>query len=268
MQRLYVARGRTRPLRRASACAQVSLAGLLAALMSAACLAACNRGASEDGAKPGAASQAVTEPATPSPSAAPPPAAAPTTQAAELGKPAPDFTLVDTADKVFKLRELRGKTVVLEWFNPDCPFIKHAHGKGPLTDMASKYETPELVWLSVNSSAPGKQGNGKQRNVDAKVEYHMTNSILLDESGSVGRAYGAAKTPHMFIIDPAGNLVYRGGLDNAPMGVPDDARPRPADAKPGELVPYVTNALADLKAARTIALADTPPYGCSVKYAD
>lgn len=187
---------------------------------------------------------------------------------AQLGKPAPDFTLQDTDGKTHKLSALRGKTVVLEWFNPDCPFVKHAHGKGPLVDMARKHQSASLVWLSINSSAPGKQGHGKERNVSAKSEYRMDNPVLLDEDGRVGRAYGAQKTPHMFVVNPEGVLVYRGGLDNAPMGVVDDERPRPEGSRPGELVAYVENALADLKAKRPVSLADTPAYGCTVKYAD
>lgn len=190
------------------------------------------------------------------------------TAAPELGQAAPDFTLSDTEGKRHALAELRGKTVVLEWFNPDCPFIKFAHGKGPLVDMAAKRESTNLVWLSINSSAPGKQGHGQERNSQARMEYKMSNPVLLDESGVVGRSYAAQKTPHVFVIDARGVLVYRGGVDNAPMGVPDPDRPRPAGSKEGELVPYLANALADLEAKRQIALADTPAYGCSVKYAD
>ena len=183
-----------------------------------------------------------------------------------VNEPAPDFTLSDTEGQRHQLSQLRGKIVVLEWFNPDCPFVKHAHGKGPLLDMAKKYQGPSLVWLSINSSAPGKQGNGKERNVTARQEYGIENAILLDADGAVGHTYGALKTPHLFVIDEKGVLVYRGGLDNAPMGVPDADRPRPEGTKEGELVPYLANALGDLQAHRPIALADTPPYGCSVKY--
>lgn len=192
------------------------------------------------------------------------PAAAPLA----LKKPAPDFSLQDLEGKTFSLRALRGKVVVLEWFNPDCPFVKHAHGKGPLQDLAKHRQSEKLVWLSINSSAPGKQGNGLDRNRAAKDEYAMQNPILLDESGDVGKRYGAEKTPHLFVIDPKGVLVYRGGLDNAPMGVVDDARPRLPGAAAGTLEPYLENALDDVSKGRAPRLADTPAYGCSVKYAE
>jgi AhpC/TSA family len=197
-----------------------------------------------------------------------PPGAAATQPSAELGKPAPDFTLTDTEGKPVRLRDLKGKTVVLEWFNPECPFVKHAHGKGPLVDLARRVAGPKLVWLSINSGAPGKQGHGREVNALGKKTFSIDNPVLLDETGVVGKAYGAIKTPHVFVIDPKGVLVYRGGVDNAPMGVPDDARPRPSAAKPGELVAYLENALGELRGKRAVALSDTPPYGCSVKYAD
>lgn len=187
---------------------------------------------------------------------------------AALGKPAPDFTLSDTDGQPVSLAQLRGKTVVLEWFNPDCPFIKHAHTKGPLRDLAKRVSSDKLVWLNINSSAPGKQGAGADRNKQAKGEYGIDNRILLDESGKVGRAYGAQKTPHLFVIDAKGTLVYRGGVDNAPIGVVDDQRPHlPGHAKDA-LEPYLENALGDLSARKAIRLADTPAYGCTVKYAE
>ena len=158
------------------------------------------------------------------PPAAPVAAPAP---AAEVGKPAPDFTLTDSAGKTHQLSALRGKNVVLEWFNPDCPFVRFAHGQGPLKDLAQQVAGADLVWLSVNSGAPGKQGHGKERNQQALTDYAMKNPILLDEDGSVGRTYGAAKTPHLFLIDAKGVLVYRGGVDNAPMGTVDAERPSP-----------------------------------------
>ena len=187
---------------------------------------------------------------------------------AALGKPAPDFTLKDTDGQSLKLSSLRGKTVVLEWFNPDCPFVKHAHEKGPLKDMAKRVANDTLVWLSINSNAPNKQGHGAERNREARQAFAMNNRILLDESGKVGRAYGAVKTPHMFVIDPKGVLVYRGGLDNAPVGSVDAERPRLPGTAEGALEPYLEHALADLSSNKALRLADTPPYGCTVKYAD
>lgn len=196
------------------------------------------------------------------------PSSLPAEGSAELGKPAPDFSLVDTDGKTVSLRALRGKTVVLEWFNADCPFVKHAHGSGPLRDFAKRVSSDALVWLTINSSAPGKQGHGAARNQSARREYGLDNAVLLDETGKVGRSYGALKTPHMFVIDANGTLVYRGGLDNAPVGKVDDERPRLPQSKPGSLEPYLEYALSDLAAKRSLRLADTPPYGCTVKYAD
>lgn len=187
---------------------------------------------------------------------------------AALGKPAPDFSLTDTDGKTVTLSSLRGKTVVLEWFNPDCPFIKHAHTKGPLKDLAKRFGNDKVVFLAINSNAPGKQGHGLERNRQAKLEYGIPHPVLLDENGKVGRAYGAIKTPHMFVIDPKGVLVYRGGVDNAPIGSVDADRPHlPGNAKDA-LENYVEYALADLAAKKALRLADTPPYGCTVKYGD
>jgi peroxiredoxin len=185
---------------------------------------------------------------------------------AELGKPAPDFALPDLQGKTHKLSELKGRTVVLEWFNPDCPFVKSAHGKGPLRTLAQDRQSPKLVWWTINSNAPGKQGSGLERNKAALAEYGIVNTLLLDESGAVGHAYGAEKTPHLFVIDAKGVLVYRGGLDNAPMGVVDDARPRPSSSAPGTLAAYVADALDAVGRGTSIELTDTPAYGCSVKY--
>ena len=194
------------------------------------------------------------------------PAQAETT--ASLGKPAPEFTLKDTEGKPLSLKSLRGKTVVLEWFNPDCPFVKYAHGKGPLKDFAKRVSNDKLVWLTINSNAPGKQGAGAERNVAAKQEYGINNRVLLDENGKVGHAYGAVKTPHVFVIDAKGTLVYRGGLDNAPIGVVDSERPRLPGNAPDILEPYLEHALQDLAQNKVLRLPDTPPYGCTVKYAD
>jgi peroxiredoxin len=187
---------------------------------------------------------------------------------AALARTAPEFALPDTEGETLALGSLRGRTVVLEWFNPDCPFVKYAHTKGPLKDLAQRVSNDKLVWLSINSNAPGKTGHGVERNRSAKRELGMMNRLLLDETGKVGRAYGASKTPHMFVINLQGVLVYRGGLDNAPIGVVDNDRPHLPKHPATALESYLEDALADLAQHRPVRLADTPPYGCTVKYAD
>ena len=128
----------------------------------------------------------------------------------------------DTDGAEVKLSALKGKTVVLEWFNPDCPFVKHARGKGPLKDFAKRVSSDKLVWLSINSGGSGKQGAGLERNQAAKGEYGFVNRLLLDETGKVGHAYGALKTPHLFVIDPKGVFGLPRRSRNAPVGVVDE----------------------------------------------
>ncbi|MCB9714003.1 MAG: thioredoxin family protein [Myxococcales bacterium] len=185
-------------------------------------------------------------------------AAAPPAATAELGKPAPDFTLSDVDGKSHSLSQHAGKLVVLEWFNPECPFVKYAHGEGPLVKMAADEMAKGVVWLSINSGAPGKQGHGVEANKAGISGYGMTNPVLLDEDGSVGHMYGAEKTPHVFIVDAEGTLVYRGALDNAPIGEVDGG---------GERLDYVTTALDELRAGKPVSTPETKPYGCTVKYA-
>jgi hypothetical protein len=175
---------------------------------------------------------------------------------AVIGRPAPDFTLNDLDGKAHTLSQYKGKTVVLEWFNPGCPFVDYAHGEGPLKDMAAKETAQGVVWLSINSGAPGKQGAGVEANREGVTKFGMSNPVLLDEDGTVGHTYGAEKTPHMFVVNAEGTLVYRGGLDNAAMGEPGE----------GDVIPYVTNALAELRAGKPVGTAETEPYGCTVKY--
>ncbi len=212
----------------------------------------------------------VPAPNDPPAAAAQQPAGSPVALAAkaELGKPAPDFTLPDLGGKSVKLSDLKGKTVVLEWFNPDCPFVKYARSEGELKTMASKVMGDDLIWLTINSSAPGKQGHGVERNQTAVQEFKLANTLLLDESGAVGKSYGAEKTPHLFVIGKDGNLIYRGAIDNAPIGKVDPERPRLPDAKEGQLVNYVSAALEDMKASKALRLPETAAYGCSVKYGD
>lgn len=179
-----------------------------------------------------------------------------TANVAKIGSPAPDFTLTDLAGQSHTLASLRGKTVVLEWFNPGCPYVQHAHGTGgALATLPATATSSGVVWLAINSGAAGKEGADPAENKAAVAKWAMNYPVLVDANGAVGQAYGAATTPHMYVVDPTGNLVYRGAIDNKPLGKGD-----------GALVNYVEKALGDLKAGRPVATADTKPYGCGVKY--
>jgi peroxiredoxin len=177
---------------------------------------------------------------------------------AKVGDPAPAFTLTDLAGKSHGLEQHRGTTVVLEWFNPGCPFVDYAHRSGPLEVMAATLTGEGIVWLAINSGAPGKQGHGVDANQKAAADFGMEHPILLDEDGTVGRRYGAEKTPHIYLIDDKGVLRYMGAIDNAPMGEVDGE---------GEKVNYLAAALEDLKSGKPVRTPETKPYGCTVKYA-
>ncbi len=175
----------------------------------------------------------------------------------EPGDRAPGFTLTDTEGEEHSLADYleQGKTVVLEWFNPDCPFIRKHHVlHSTFTDIAGNYADRDVVLLAVNSGAPGKQGAGLERNRKARKEYGIPYPILLDESGEVGRAYGALTTPHVFVIAADGTLLYAGAID-------DDRGTK----ETGE-TNYVRQALDAHLAGKPVATARTKPYGCSVKY--
>jgi len=175
----------------------------------------------------------------------------------EPGQQAPDFTLTDTAGHAHTLSDYTkdGQIVVLEWFNPDCPFIKKHHATAKtMNALQQEYADRGVVWLAINSNAPGKQGSGLERNRKAHAEYEMTFPILLDESGEVGQAYGAKTTPHMFVIDEAGVVRYAGAIDS------DSSWD-----KMGE-VNYVEEALQAVLKGDEVETTTSKPYGCSVKY--
>ncbi|MEO6577130.1 MAG: thioredoxin family protein [Polyangiaceae bacterium] len=178
---------------------------------------------------------------------------------AQVGKPAPVFTLPDTEGNLVRLDQFKGKKVVLEWFNPECPFVKAAHTKGSLKGEAAKVAAKNVVWLAINSSAPGNQGNGVEKSVEWKNKYSLSHPVLLDPAGEVGHAYGATNTPHMFVIDEKGTLVYGGAIDNSPDGEAESP-------EGGRLVNYVEAALNDLTSGRPLGIRETKAYGCSVKY--
>lgn len=175
-----------------------------------------------------------------------------------VGQEVPDFTLNDLDGKPVSLKDHRGKVVVVEWYNPDCPFVKAAHTEGPLKDMAKRNAEKGVVWLAINSGAAGKQGNGLERNRVSVREYELANPVLLDEAGAVGRAWGATATPHMYVIDAAGKLVYRGALDNKPLG----------RLKGDTYTPYTQDGIDAALAGRAAPSPVTQAWGCAVKYGD
>ena len=193
--------------------------------------------------------------------ASPPKAAtatAPLEGAATIGNPAPDFKLPSLAGPEHTLSQYRGKLVVLEWFNPDCPFVKLAHGEGPLDKLPAQVRAGGGVWLAVNSGGPGRQGHGKEANTGGKKRFKIDYPILLDEDGKVGRAYGATNTPHIFVIAPDGKLAYAGAADNTGGGGRDSV---------DKLLVYPADAVADLEAGKPVKVSSTKAWGCSVKYA-
>ncbi|HEY6722786.1 MAG TPA: redoxin family protein [Polyangiaceae bacterium] len=182
--------------------------------------------------------------------------------AASLGAAAPDFALTDLQGKSVRLADFKGKTVVLEWFNPECPFVKLSHTKGSLKGLAEKHAgDASLVWLAINSGAPGKQGHGVEVNAQAVETFALKHPVLLDPEGRVGKAYGATNTPHMYIIDAKGTLVYSGAIDNSP-----DAEGQSPSG--GTLVNYVSQALDELQQGKAVSVPKTKAYGCSVKYGE
>ena len=175
------------------------------------------------------------------------------------GDAAPDFTLTDTAGREHHLQGYldAGQTVVLEWFNPDCPFIqKHHKHHQTMNETFAAVKDQGVVWLAINSGAEGKQGAGLERNRKAVEEYAMPFPVLLDADGAVGKAYGARTTPHMFVIAADGTVAYAGAID--------DNR----SAQDLGQTNHVAQALAAVLAGKPVATAETKPYGCSVKYAD
>lgn len=189
--------------------------------------------------------------------AAPKPKSADWTPKVKPGDTAPDFTLTDTDGKTFKLADAikANKAVVLEWFNPECPFVVKHHEKNPtFANLHKQFADKGVLFVAINSGAPGEQGAGKQKNIDAKKNFKIAYQILMDESGDVGRSYGALTTPHMIIITPDGKVAFNGAIDNDR-----------SQAKAGS-VNYVEQALKQILAGETVAESTARPYGCSVKY--
>lgn len=177
----------------------------------------------------------------------------------KIGEKAPGFTLTDLNGKEHTLAQYteQGKVVVLEWFNSGCPFVVKHYKPETMTmnKLADKFRDQGVVWLRVNSGAPGKQGAGLELNRNIAEQWKMKDPILLDESGVVGKAYASKNTPTMCIIDAQGNLAYWGAIDND------------SSMKIGD-VNHVDVALTQILAGETVTTPKTKPYGCAVKYAD
>lgn len=216
---------------------------------------ACDR---SETAKPVQSAEQVSAPARAHPAAA---AESEPPRPAMVGQAAPDFALQDLDGKTRRLSDYHGKTVVLEWFNPECPFVRLSHTKGSLKGLADKYaDDHSVVWLAVNSGGEGRQGYGVEKNREGVNTYGIKHPVLLDPRGQVGHAYGATNTPHMFIIDPNGTLAYAGAIDNSP-----DAEGQSASGR--TLINYVAQALDELARGKPVSVPTTKAYGCSVKYA-
>jgi len=187
--------------------------------------------------------------------------AAPASAAAVVGKPAPHFKLTDANGKAVSLSDFRGKTVVLEWSNPGCPFVQKHYGSGNMQKAQTAAAKDGVVWLTINSGAPGKQGHmsGAEAKAFLAKAGARPAAYLLDPRGVVGRAYEAKTTPHMYVVNKAGTLVYAGGIDDKPTK-------SPADIKSARN--HVLAALSELKAGKAVSVATSRPYGCAVKYSD
>lgn len=170
---------------------------------------------------------------------------------AGVGDQAPLFTLTDSAGREISLADYKGKVVVLEWVNPDCPFVQRHYKAGTMKSLAATYASEGVVWLAVNST----NYMDAEANATFKAANGLPYPILVDQSGEVGHLYGAMTTPHMFIIDGVGMVVYMGAIDDDPRG-----------SKEGSAVNYVSAALDQVLAGKAVTVSETKPYGCSVKY--
>jgi peroxiredoxin len=185
--------------------------------------------------------------------------AAPAFADAKVGEAAPAFTLTDTDGRSRALTDWRGKIIVLEWSNHECPFVRKHYGSGNMQRLQATYTGQEVIWLTILSSAPGKQGHVTAAQAAALTLERgaQPTAVLLDPDGAVGRRYGAKTTPHMFIINAQGVLAYAGAIDDRPSADPADI---------AGAANYVQQALEALLAGRPISTRSTKPYGCSVKY--
>jgi hypothetical protein len=180
--------------------------------------------------------------------------------AAKVGEKAPDFSVSDSNGKTHKLSDFKGKWVVLEWQNEGCPYVKKHYGSGNMQKLQKEWTAKGVVWLTVISSAQGQQGymTGAQANGYMAEKKAGQTAVLLDPSGTMGMAYGAKTTPHMYVVSPEGTLVYNGAIDD---------KPTTDQADVATATNYVSAALKEGMAGKAISTPTTKPYGCGVKYA-
>ncbi len=179
--------------------------------------------------------------------------------AVSIGQPAPDFSLVDSNGTAHALTDYKGKIVVLEWNNPGCPFVKKHYSSGNIPKQQAEATSNGVIWLTINSGAPGKEGHVDGPAANALVAgYHAKpTAYLLDSDGKVGHLYGAKTTPHLFVIDEKGVLRYNGGIDSIASVDKDDL---------AKATQYVPQAIGEIKGGKTVSVPTSEPYGCSVKY--
>jgi hypothetical protein len=180
---------------------------------------------------------------------------------AVVGQPAPAFSVTDASGKAVSLADFKGKTVVLEWVNPGCPYVRKHYDSANMQGTQKGAADKGVVWLAVNSTAQGHGDYKKPADMAAWMQSQNASAThtLMDGDGKIGKAYGARTTPHMYIVDAKGTLAYAGGIDDKPSS-------NPADVKTAKN--YVNAALGDMLAGKPVAQATTRPYGCSVKYSD
>ena len=176
-----------------------------------------------------------------------------------IGAAAPDFTLSAADGKSHSLSQYKGKYVVLGWFNPECPFVKKHYGSGNMQRLQGEYTAKGVVWLTIDSSAPGTEGNISAEQAQKVMKNWNTKqtALLLDPEGKAGRSYGARNTPHMFVVNPEGKIIYEGAIDSKATPNPDDI---------ASSTNYVKVALDESMSGKPVSNANTRPYGCSVKY--
>jgi peroxiredoxin len=179
--------------------------------------------------------------------------------AATVGEPAPAFTATDTKGVEHSLSDFESRTVVLEWHNPECPYVVKHYESGNMQELQAEATAQNIVWITVNSGAEGKQGHMTAEQANATIEEAGSNATayIIDAEGTIGEAYDAKTTPHMYVIDPEGTLVYQGAIDDDPSFKQDGI---------ATATNYVRAAWQAVAAGETVETGTTQPYGCSVKY--